>query len=332
MLYDELRAILKKVNAQQDAQRAEMNYHVPFIAHGTHVAPEVFKTKVPKDVLAKFPDAEMVFPKFAKETQNELNAIKMFGAQHPEIFENKNLQRDLEIPERIFGIPTKMDDNGQPIFNEQNLPEPQDGTFAYALKKCSAAICFTEERGEPVLIGFEDKYKAFEKGEQIGHIYVLTGDTFKPEYSQNGQIYEFTSQEYVPVVYHREVSPMEAMKHNAQFVMFRDERAFVDWVENGQGAFSGVMTSETVQTLAQEVVEGKATYINATDRGVNPLIHDLETAQKNFKKERLVKNEMNLVRNVLSQKNDVSQNNGSQKSETRNRIDVSLVKQKSLLR
>ena len=323
-IFEGLKEAVAAVNRKQEELRHLTQETSPaYIAHGTHLPPENFQKALGEEVKAKFPDAEMVFPKFTKETQNELDAIKAYSLEHPEIMEmfgdvakRAEAQCKIGIQERIFGIPTKTDADGKPVFDEQGRPEPQDGTFAYALKKCSACIGFTES-GVPLLVGFEDKYKNFETGKSTGHIYVLSGESFKPEYTEGMRINEYTSLEYVPVVCHREVSPKDAMLHGAQFVMFDNEKSFGNWMQK-HGKWPSVIGDETLASLAGEIEKGKAAYINETSRGVNPLLKELRVAsvkarvngkvgksnsqrQNEEQKERKVKNaEINAI--VLSQK------------------------------
>lgn len=284
-MFQELKEVIRTVNRRQEEMRQLRQGVAPaYIAHGTHLAPEKFQEVVTEDIKAQFSEAEMVFPRFAKETQNELDAIKAYGCEHPEIMEvfadiskRAETQRNIGIQERIFGIPTKSDLDGKPVFDEQGRPEPQDGTFAYALKKCSACIGFTE-KGVPLLIGFEDKYKDFEAGKSAGHIYILSGASFKPEYTEGGRISEYTSLEYVPVICHRIVSPEDAMIHGAQFVMFDKGENFDSWIQK-LGKWPSVVGEDTLASLAEEIKKGKASYINESSRGVNPLLKELRVAQ-----------------------------------------------------
>lgn len=284
-MFQELKDAIRAVNRRQEELRQFWQGTAPaYIAHGTHLSPKKFQEAVDENIKAQFPEAEMVFPKFAKETQNELNAIQAYGREHPEIVEafadasrRAEAQRNIGIQERIFGIPTKSYADGSPVFDGQGRPEPQDGTFAYALKKCSACIGFTEN-GVPLLIGFEDKYKDFETGKSTGHIYVLSGASFKPEYTEEGRINEYTSLEYASVICHREVSPKDAMLHGAQFVMFNKGEDFDRWTQK-LGKWPSVIGEDTLASLAEEIKKGKASYINESQRGVNPLLKELRVAQ-----------------------------------------------------
>lgn len=98
-----------------------------------------------------------------------------------------DLQKELGVPERVFGIPSKTDDNNQPVFDEKGVPVPQDGSYAYALKKCSYSINFSEEN-HPILIGSETRFAGFESGAKKGHIFILDGENFKPEIDKQGNI------------------------------------------------------------------------------------------------------------------------------------------------
>lgn len=287
-MFEELKEVIRAVNKEQESLRVARQAEAPaYIAHGTHVPPEKF-AKAVADIARRaeghFAEPEKVFPKFVKETQNELDAIRAYGSGHPEVMEcfkdagqRAAVQQEIGIKERIFGIPTKSDESGKPVFDEQGRPEPQDGTFAYALKKCSACIGFTEN-GTPLLVGFEDKYKDFEQGKNAGHIYVLQGETFKPEYTKEGHISEYTSLEYAPIVYHREVSPKDAMRHGAQFVMFNEADGFDNWSQK-YGKWPSVLGKDVLASLADEIKKGNAAYINETERGENPLLAELKIAQ-----------------------------------------------------
>ena len=169
----------------------------------------------------------------------------------------------------MFGIPTRKDTLNEPI--------PQDGSYAYAIKKCAGVITFTDE-GIPLLIGSEKKYKKFEDGENKGHIYVVKGQDFRPEYDGRGVAAEYITEQQPELVKHIEVSPKEAMAHNAQFIMFTSTEYEDKWSENNSFRAGVTKDSEFMRSLAEEVKAGRAVYINATDRGVNPLIPLLEQA------------------------------------------------------
>ena len=222
-------------------------------------------------------------PAFVKATQNELEAIKDFLSERSEFVsklkEQKiNLDKELGIPERVFGIPTKTDDTGKVSSDKNSVPEPQAGSFAYALKKCSASICFVDN-GIPLLIGFEEKYKKFEEGSLKGHIYILDGKGFEANYNKDGVATEYTLPQNANIVYHLEVTPQKAMQAGAQFIMFKTENDYEQWAQNNkfQGSFKS--NSTYMQSLAKQIESGNAVYINATSRGILPRISVLDSAQ-----------------------------------------------------
>ncbi len=278
-LIEECRKELASVNAKQEVIRQQRGYVPPaFIAHGTHVSPDEFKEAIG----CNLPADEMILPKFTKETQNELNVIRGFREKHPEIkaLSDEELQKALQIPQRAFGLTTKTDDNNQVVLDDAGYPIPADGTFAYSLKKCSARINFTTE-GLPLLIGFEEKYKNFEQGENVGHIYIVNGSSFKAEYNDNHNITEYTSNENLSVVRHLEVTPKEAMAHNAQIVVFNSEKDYDAWRSALTGKFELFLSNNSPQmrSLAEAIRSGSATYINASSRGINPRIPTLTAAE-----------------------------------------------------
>lgn len=295
-----LKAEIVKLNNNQQDLRNQQNLRAPqYIAHGSHMSPEEFSEKISEDVARLYPNSKDILPKFSKETQNELNIIKNFREKHPEIAQinGKELQQRLAVPARVFGIPTTTE------FDADNNPIPQDGSYAYAIKKASASINFTED-GVPLLIGTEKGYKPFEEGTSFGHIYIAKGDSFKPEIDESGKITEYTSEENTPVFHHIKVNPKTAMQHNVQFVMFKTEQNAIDWYDSNKSKFSNTISStgERMQSLAHEIKEGRATYINAASRGENPKIPVLEKAEK--VKENRLKYRFADMRNKLN-KNEI---------------------------
>lgn len=277
--------LMDEVNQKQEEKRKETGYVAPqFVVHATHVSQEDFKTSVP-NVYEGRQDEEIV-PAFAKATQNELSAFKdMLGTLTKE--EAIQLQQNLpKHPKRVFAIATKTDNSGSTLFDESGVPVPQDGSYAYSLKKCSASINFVD--GDiPLLIGFQDKYADFEKGEKTGHIYIGRGDTFKAEYDGDGNITEYTSSENMAVAYHLTTTPEDAMKHNVQFVMFNTVDDYEKWAdkvrklekERGE-SFQTFLSSDSLRitSLKNEIISGRAVFINATSRGCNPKIDCLTQA------------------------------------------------------
>lgn len=175
----EAKKTLAEVNQKQEALfAAKPEDAAEYIVHGTHLAPERFLSEAAGKSFA---------PVFPKETQNELNALKEISQRHPEMNElgHEKLQEALEIPPRLFGIPTKRNNDGSAVRDSGLSPVPQDGSYAYAIKKCAGVICFTDD-GTPLLLGLEEKYKKFEDGENKGHIYVVKGEKFRPEYDIPG--------------------------------------------------------------------------------------------------------------------------------------------------
>lgn len=348
-LLDELKDKLKEVNRQQDKTfAAHPENSAAYIAHGTHMAPENF--------LTTSVDGKQYCPVFAKETQNELTAIRGFREQHQtensqdnsrkyenvsedvlqkEFKEkqkemgllNSRLQSALGIPPRLFGIPTKTEEGGKPVTDESGVPVPQDGSYAYSIKKCAGIIKFTEDN-EPVLIGTEDKFKNFEEGTTSGHIYIVDGRKFKPEYGAGGQVTEYTTQERPELVRHLTVTPKDAMAHNAQIIMFRSDELFDDWsrrvAEKFKGGFDFNIKKDSplMAMLAEEVRAGRAVYINATDRGMNPRVPVLRNAQAGYN-----------VREKIEKRNNTQQGNEQtavEKPAVRNQGNVSGMSKSSL--
>ena len=204
----------------------------------------------------------------------------------------------------------KKDGQGNPVIDGNGAPVPQDGSYAYAIKKCAGIIKFTEDN-EPVLIGTEDKYKRFENGENSGHIYVVDGKNFKPEYAANGSITEYTAQERPRLVNHINVSPKDAMEHNAQIIVFASDKLFDDWLKKARskGGFNLQINknSTVMASLAEEVRAGRAVYINATDRGMNPRISVLTDASQSFQKQTMIGAKFSELKTKLEQRKSINQ-------------------------
>lgn len=285
MSEDIVQKIMDEVNDKQALIRQEKGHVSPkFVAHATHVSQEDFRASVP-GVYAGLPDNVEIVPAFSKATQNELSAFKdlLFSLT---VEEAKELQGHLpHHPERVFAIATKEDNDGNSIFDEKGVPVPEDGSYAYSLKKCSASINFVDGN-IPLLVGFQDKYADFESGQKTGHIYIGKGDSFKAEYDSNGNITEYTSPKNMEVLYHLRTTPQEAMEHNVQFVMFNSVEAYDKWAakvsdiekEKGQ-KFETFISSDgdRISTLQEEIRQGRAVFVNAT-RGTNPKIKPLSKA------------------------------------------------------
>lgn len=282
---------MKEVNDEQALIRQKNGYVSPeFVAHATHVSQDDFKASVP-DVYAKLPDNVEIVPAFSKATQNELNAFKDLLSSLT-VEEAKKLQGHLpHHPERVFAIATKQDEDGKPILDEKGVPVPEDGSYAYSLKKCSASINFVDGN-IPLLIGFQDKYADFESGQKTGHIYIGKGASFKAEYDSKENITEYTSLKDMEVLYHLRTTPQEAMEHNVQFVMFSSAEAYDKWsekvsnIEKEKGQkFETFISSDgdRIATLQEEIRQGRAVFINAT-RGTNPKIEQLSKATVERKK------------------------------------------------
>ena len=69
------------------------------------------------------------------------------------------------------------------------------------------------------------------------------------------------------------------MQHNGQLIMFRSEEDYNRWSAKWHFDFKIKNGSEKMESLAEEIRAGRATYINATHRGEKPLIASLEQAQ-----------------------------------------------------
>lgn len=184
---------MRDVNNEQSSIREKKgNVSPDFVAHATHVSQDDFRASVP-DVYSKLSDSVEIVPAFSKATQNELNAFKDLLSSLT-IEEAKELQAYLpHHPQRVFAIATKQDKDGKPVLDEKGVPIPEDGSYAYSLKKCSASINFVDGN-IPLLVGFQDKYADFESGQRTGHIYIGKGDSFKAEYDSNENITELRHQ------------------------------------------------------------------------------------------------------------------------------------------
>ena len=282
---------MRDVNNEQSSIREKKGNVFPdFVAHATHVSQDDFRTSVP-DVYSKLPDSVEIVPAFSKATQNELNACKDLLSSLT-IEEAKELQAYLpHHPQRVFAIATKQDKDGKPVLDEKGVPIPEDGSYAYSLKKCSASINFVDGN-IPLLVGFQDKYADFESGQKTGHIYIGKGDSFKAEYDSNENITEYTSSEDMKVLYHLKTTPQEAMEHNVQFVMFDSVEAYDKWsakvsnIEKEKGQkFETFISSDgdRISTLQEEIRQGRAVFVNAT-RGTNPKIKQLSKATVEHKR------------------------------------------------
>ena len=122
---------------------------------------------------------------------------------------------------------------------------------------------------------------------QSGHLYIGRGDTFKPEYDSQGNITEWTSSENMEVVYHIKTTPQEAMQHNVQFVVFNNAEDYDKWskkVHEKEKDFNRFISSDNyrVTSLHEEILNGRATYINATSKGSNPKISGLTKATAEY--------------------------------------------------
>lgn len=282
---------MRDVNNEQSSIREKKGNVFPdFVAHATHVSQDDFRASVP-DVYSKLPDSVEIVPAFSKATQNELNAFKDLLSSLT-IEEAKELQAYLpHHPQRVFAIATKQDKDGKPVLDEKGVPIPEDGSYAYSLKKCSASINFVDGN-IPLLVGFQDKYADFESGQKTGHIYIGKGDSFKAEYDSNENITEYTSSEDMKVLYHLKTTPQEAMEHNVQFVMFDSVEAYDKWsakvsnIEKEKGQkFETFISSDgdRISTLQEEIRQGRAVFVNAT-RGTNPKIKQLSKATVEHKR------------------------------------------------
>lgn len=274
----------EEANKKQAELRVKYDFKAPeFVAHATHVSQEEFKSSV-GELFAKYPENTDLVPAFSKGTQNEFNAERSVKSR----FEDDKLMalgQLMPYPERVFAIATKQDDQGNPILDEQGRPVPQDGSYAYSLKKCCASINMIDDE-TPLLIGFEGKYADFESGKKTGHIYIGKGETFKAEYDEHGNITEYTSDKEMVVTHEYKTTPKDAMEHNVQLVMFNTEDGYDKWaaeVKNKRDKFATFISSDDImiKLLQEEIAAGRATYINATKRGFNPKIEALQTAQEN---------------------------------------------------
>lgn len=270
-------------NKRQAELRVKYDFKAPeFVAHATHVSQAEFKTSA-GEIFAQYPENTDLVPAFSKGTQNEFNA-------------EKNIKRSFDVDklmalgqltpylERVFAISTKQDENGNPIFDDKGRPVPEDGSYAYSLKECCASINVVDGK-IPLLIGFEDKYADFESGKKTGHIYVGRGDNFKAEYDDNGNITEYTSDKEMVVTHHYETTPKDAMEHNVQLIMFDTEENYNRWaaeVRKQRNKFDTFISSDDImiKLLQEEIAAGRATYINATERGFNPKIKALQTGER----------------------------------------------------
>ena len=268
---------INEINQQQEIiRRSSRDVPPSFVAHASHVSQDEYRTSA-SHVFEHFSSETEIVPAFPKATQNELSALKNLRLT---LSKEENEQFNAPVsPKRVFAISTKQDDKGTPVFDENGIPVPQDGSYAYSLKKCSASICFVDD-GIPLLVGFEKKYEFFESEEKKGHIYIGRGDTFKPEYDNNGNITEYTSTENMMVAYHIQTTPQEAMLHNVQFIMFNNVEDYEKWsdkVKKTKKDFETFISSDDymITSLQEEISSGRATYINATPRGCNPQISSL---------------------------------------------------------
>lgn len=94
------------------------------------------------------------------------------------------------------------------------------------------------------------------------------------------------------VLYHLRTTPQEAMEHNVQFVLFNSVEAYDKWsekvskIEKEKGQkFETFISSDSdrIVTLQEEIHQGRAVFVNATDRGVNPQIERLSQASLEHK-------------------------------------------------
>jgi len=274
----------EETNQRQVELRVKYDFTPPqFVAHATHVSQEEFKLSADK-TFAQYPENTDLVPAFSKGTQNEFNAEKSVKSRF-DVDKLETLRQFApEYPERVFAISTKQDDKGNPVLDAQGRPVPQDGSYAYSLKKCCASINMVDGQ-TPLLIGFEDKYADFESGKKTGHIYVGKGENFKAEYDERGNITEYTSDKEMVVSHHYETTPKDAMEHNVQLVMFDTEENYDRWaaeVRNQRNRFDTFIPSDDImiKLLQEEITAGHATFINASERGFNPKIEALQTAQE----------------------------------------------------
>ncbi len=279
---DKIEKAIDEVNKEQESISQQKGYSpFEFVAHATCVSQDEFKASVPEVYERASSNTEIV-PAFSKATQNELNVCKniLSALSKDELIGlRKNMPK---FPARVFAIATKQDNKGNNLFDEKGMPIPQDVSYAYSLKKCSACICMVDT-DIPLLVGFKEKYVDFEEGKKRGHIYIGKGDTFKPEYDNDGNVTELTSTDNMQVVYHIETSPQDAMQHNVQFVMFNKEEDYEKWAEKvkkREENFETFISSDSykITSLQEEILNGRATFINATFGGCNPKISSLTKA------------------------------------------------------
>ena len=269
-LIEQINAELHAKNEQMKTINEEHNIVAQYVMHGTHMSPEEFTNVAGKP---------NTLPAFNKHTQNELDTIRPYLS---------SLDREdfgkIDIYKRVFGIEAKKDPSGIVMKDEKNQPIPQDGSYAYSLKKCSAAICFSED-GVPILIGIEKAYSDYEQGSKNGYIYCLDGKNFKPEFDKDGNITEWTSLKDEKVLHVTTTSPHKAMDHNVQFIIFKSEEDLEAAMKRDKDApFENTMTEDSTlaKRLREAIVSGKATYINASSRGHNPQIETFAQAQQTY--------------------------------------------------
>lgn len=269
-LIEQINAELQAKNEQMKMLLEEHNVVAQYIMHGTHMSPEEF---------TKVAGKADTLPAFNKHTQNELDVIKQYlGLLDREDFSQ------IDIHKRVFGIEAKKDKDGATIFDVDQHPIPHDGSFAYSLKQCSAAICFSQE-GAPILIGTEKAYQDYESGNKNGYIYCLDGKNFKPEFDKDGNITEWTSLEDQAVLNVTTTTPDMAMDHNVQFVIFKSEEDLETAMKRDRSApFENTLAEDSTlaKQLREAIASGKATYINASSRGHNPKIEIFIQAQQTY--------------------------------------------------
>lgn len=118
---------------------------------------------------------------------------------------------------------------------------------------------------------------------------------------------EYITEEKPELVKHIEVTPREAMAHNAQFVVFKTAEDEKNFFNNHSFRLEVSRDGELMLALAGEIKAGRAVYINATERGLNPKIPVLETAVQ-------VKKQLDKVRNKLQCRDEKAENNPLQPS------------------
>lgn len=269
-LIEQINARLNTKNEEMDTLNKSHKKQAMFIMHGTHMSPEEF---------ARVCGSFNILPAFEKHTQNELDIVKEFK----DVLSDEDIKK-LNIFKRVFGIEAKKDQNGNIVFDKDNAPVPQDGSYAYSLKKCSAAICFTSN-GEPVLIGYEKAYSDYETERKNGYIYCLDGKNFKPEYDKDGNTFEWTSLHDETVLHVTTTTPDMAMDHNVQFIIFKSEEDLATAMKRDKDApFENTLAEDSTlaKQLREAIASGKATYINASSRGHNPQIKTFIQAQQTY--------------------------------------------------